>query len=116
MITNKDLRDFAVLTRLACYDFLNKGEYKKLGKKILKEIVKQLSLPKNSYEIRWNPGGPAGSGDHILHTDKFYLNLGDNCGFGWFFGENVMAGTIIMEKQIIKYLGVSWYQKMDLMI
>lgn len=72
------------MTRLACYNDEIKKEYKSLGRRILKEIVKELGLQKGEYDIRWNPGGIAISGDHILHTDKIYIMLDDNCGSGWF--------------------------------
>jgi hypothetical protein len=94
MITNKSLHRFVALTKLAVYDNsgdrecgpgLYKEEYKKLGRKILKYIAEQLQLPKDAYEIRWNPGGIACSGDHTLHTDHVYVSLHDNLGSGWFY-------------------------------
>jgi hypothetical protein len=88
-ITTKQLARFVALTRLACYDYHNKEEYKKLGRKILKYIAEQMQLPKESYEIRWNPGGIACSGDHTLHTDRIYVALHDNIGSGWFYWRTV---------------------------
>lgn len=87
MVKASDISRFIVLTREAVYDHtgLKKEEYKKLGRKILREIVKMMNLPKGEYEIRWNPGGIACSGDHILHTPWFYLSLDDNIGMGWFY-------------------------------
>ena len=85
MITTTARQNFVTMTRLACYNEEIKAEYKKLGRRILKEIVKELGLQKGEYEIRWNPGGIACSGDHTLHTDKIYVALHDNIGSGWFY-------------------------------
>ena len=84
-ITEPQLRRFVTLTRKACYNEVNKEEYKKLGRRILKELAETMGLQKGEYDIRWNPGGIACSGDHTLHTDWFYLDLSDNLGSGWFY-------------------------------
>src|SRR5271165_5277282 len=84
-ITQKELERFVELRSEACYDYLNKEEYRKLGRKILKYIAEQMGLQKGEYDIRFNPGGQACSGDHTLHTDKVYLALHDNIGSGWFY-------------------------------
>ena len=84
-LNNKHLQRFVELTKQACYNYWLKQEYRNLGRRILKFIVEQLGLAKGEFDIRWNPGGVACSGDHILHTDKFYLALHDNIGLGWFF-------------------------------
>jgi len=44
-----------------------------------------MGLTEGQYDIRWNAGGQACSGDHILHTDRVYLALHDNIGSGWFY-------------------------------
>jgi len=85
MITTTARKNFAVMTRLACYNEDFKDQYKKLGRRILKEIAKLMGLKKGEFDIRWNPGGIACSGDHTLHTDKIYVALHDNCGTGWFY-------------------------------
>lgn len=85
MITKNELIEFANHCGKCGYDAERKEKYRKLGRKILREIVKLLGLQKGEYEIRWNPGGIAVDGDHILHTEKFYLSLDDNLGSGWFF-------------------------------
>lgn len=84
-ISPSELKRFVILTKSACHDYLNKEEYRKLGRKILKYIAEQMGLQKGEFDIRWNPGGDACSGDHTLHTDKIYLALHDNIGLGWFY-------------------------------
>jgi hypothetical protein len=95
-VTKQHLQRFVELTREAVYDQSGDGEYncglgnlkkeyRNLGRRILKHIAEQMELAPGSYEIRWNPGGIACSGDHTLHTDKVYLALHDNIGLGWFY-------------------------------
>ncbi len=66
----------------AAGDHLNKMEFKKDSKKFLRDAAKQLELIKGSYDIRYNEGGIACSGDAILHSDGLYLHLND-FGFYW---------------------------------
>lgn len=84
-ITQQELVRFVELTNLARNDYYNKQEYRNLGRKILKYIAKALNLQKGDYEIRFNAGGQACSGDNILHHKNFYLNLSDNLNSGWFY-------------------------------
>lgn len=84
-VTEKELKRFVSLTKGASYNVDLKDEYKRLGKKILKEIAEKMGLLPSEYDIRWNPGGIACSGDHTLHTDYVYLALHDNSGAGWFY-------------------------------
>jgi hypothetical protein len=93
-IKQSELERFVYLSSNCSYDNsgegecglgLKKDEYRKLGRRILKSLADILGLQKGEYDIRWNPGGIACSGDHTLHTDWFYLGLSDNLGVGWFF-------------------------------
>lgn len=84
-ITQSQLVRFVNLTRAACYNEELKEEYRKLGKKILKALADLIGLQKGEFDIRWNPGGIACSGDHTLHTDRIYVALHDNIGSGWFY-------------------------------
>jgi hypothetical protein len=91
-ITEKQLKRFVWLSSNASGDAVPgslKGEYKNLGRKILKYIAEQMKLLKGAYEIRWNPGGTACSGDHCLHTNKVYVALDDNLSCGWFYWRTV---------------------------
>lgn len=83
--TQSQLNRFIALTREACYDYVNKQEYRRLGRKILKELREKLGLNDENCDIRFNPGGIACSGDHTLHGDKIYVALHDNIGSGWFY-------------------------------
>ena len=85
MITQKQINRFVTLTREAVYNEEKKAEYRRLGRKILTEIANLMGLQKGEYDIRWNPGGIACSGDHTLHTDRVYVALHDNLGSGWFY-------------------------------
>lgn len=84
-ISNKEIVSFVELTRTAQYDYHNKVKFRNLGRKILKWIAYSLQLPPAQFQIRFNPGGMACSGDHVLHHDNFYLNLSDNTNSGWFY-------------------------------
>jgi len=84
-IKHADLVEFVRLTRDAIDDYINKQQYRSLGRKILKEIAKSIGLKTGEFDIRWNPGGQACSGDHVLHADYFYLALHDNLASGWFY-------------------------------
>jgi hypothetical protein len=43
--------------------------------RLLKLIAGGLGLEKADYDLRWNPGGPAVSGDACLHSDRIFVNL-----------------------------------------
>ena len=84
-ITKSKLALFAKLANSSQYNMDLKKEFKSLGKAILTELANELNLADGTYEIRFNPGGIAISGDNILHADTFYVNMSDNCGAGWFY-------------------------------
>lgn len=82
-ITLTELSRFVYFANHSSYDYHNKEEYRKLGRRILKSIAEQMGLAKGEFDIRWNPGGIAVSGDHTLHTDKVYLHLSGE--LSWFY-------------------------------
>lgn len=84
-ITRSELNEFVYLTKAAQCDYIRKERYRKLGRKILSALAKHMKLQRGEYDIRWNPGGVACSGDHTLHANWFYLALHDNCGLGQFY-------------------------------
>lgn len=52
-----------------------KDEFKRLGKKLAREIAKVLGLSAGSYDVRYNPGGVAVCGDIHLHGECIYIAL-----------------------------------------
>ena len=112
---NNKLQIAVQKAKLAGYNEEEKAEYKRLALSYLRELAKKLELPRGSYNIRFNPGGIAVSGDAIFHHDKFYFVIsecgamwrrckgqkdytgGQNlwlCGFGFNFADNDVIGTI----------------------
>jgi len=64
----------------------SKAKFLRDGKAILRDLAKALGLQEGSYEVRHNAGGPAVSGEAILHGDWIYVQLGQSChdmGFMW---------------------------------
>ena len=59
------------------YDYLNKKAFARAARSFLRDVAKRLTLPKGSFDIRYNEGGIAGSGDAILHGESFYVHLND---------------------------------------
>jgi hypothetical protein len=53
----------------------DKERYKKLAFSFLRALAKKLALQKGDYDIRFNAGGPAVSGEATLHHKKFYLQF-----------------------------------------
>lgn len=82
-ITQNEISRYVFLASNSSYNDNNKVEFKKLGRKILKYVANQLGLI--NYNIRFNAGGIAVSGDNILHDERFYLALHDNLGSGSFY-------------------------------
>lgn len=54
---------------------LAKRTFHSHGKSFLSLLAKELSLPPGSYSLRANLGGPAGSGELILHAERLYVQL-----------------------------------------
>jgi hypothetical protein len=82
---NEELARMSYLASRCGYNEELKGEYRWLGRRVLKALATALGLAPGQYDIRWNPGGIAVSGDHRLHSDKLYVAMDDNCGFGFFY-------------------------------
>lgn len=70
----------------ACVAGAPKGEFRRLGRRVLQRLADDLKLPKGSYEICFNPGGVAVTGESILHHERIYVHLGwDMSGNGFFY-------------------------------
>jgi len=68
------------------YNADKKEQFAKQGKVLLRRIAAKLELPKGSYDIRYNAGGIAVSGDVTLHSNSLYIQfsqsaLGPDYGF-----------------------------------
>lgn len=52
-----------------------KNRFHSMGRSRLKTLAMALALPPGSYTIRSNKGGTAVSGELILHTETFYVQV-----------------------------------------
>jgi hypothetical protein len=59
----------------ASYNEQVKATFKKEGMALLRKTVKLLGLAKVSYDLRYNAGGIAVSGDCTLHSETFYVTF-----------------------------------------
>lgn len=97
----------AVILSLLCkcgYAEANKAEFKRAGMSLLRTVAKNMGLAKGTYNVRYNAGGIAVSGECTLHADDFYVQIsadidlgilvrsckgqkdytgGGNCWYGW---------------------------------
>ena len=66
------------------YNYAGKEAFKRAGMKFLRDTVKVLGWVKDTYDIRYNAGGIAVSGDCRLHADSVYVtfNADDFSGMG----------------------------------
>lgn len=75
----KDLRGAPVLVTLAHrgvdFDAAAKNAFHSEGQKAMRALAKALQLESSQYEVRSCRGGPAVSGEIILHTEKCYVQL-----------------------------------------
>lgn len=51
----------------------------KAARAACRKLARALMLPKNSFKISTNYGGPAVSGETTLHTTTFYLQISQSC-------------------------------------
>ena len=59
-----------------------KDAFHRKARAVLKALAGELGLDKNDVDIRSNKGGPAVSGEVVLHTDRFYLQVSQSTGPG----------------------------------
>jgi hypothetical protein len=71
-----NLKSITILAQTAGYNDENKRKFKKVSMNFLKSLAEKLELPEGSYDIRYNPGGIAVSGEATLHHENFYFQLG----------------------------------------
>ena len=70
------------LARKSGYNDVVKERYRVEAMAFLRKLAKKLKLVKGEYEIRYNRGGIAVSGEATLHHDKFYLQFSES-GVMW---------------------------------
>ena len=73
------LKTAITLAANASYDYHTKEAWRAKGLAVLRRLAKDLGLAKGTYDIRFNAGGIAVSGDAILHSDTIYIHLGASC-------------------------------------
>ena len=62
----------------ASYDYFTKRAWRSKGTAVLRKLAKDLGLVKGTYDVRFNTGGDAVSGEAILHTDHIYICITSN--------------------------------------
>lgn len=62
-----------------------KYRFKQLGGKVLRRLAKDLGLPQGSYEVRYNAGGSAVTGESTLRANGIYVHLGWDFGSGLYY-------------------------------
>ena len=63
------------------------------GKRVLRIIAKSLEIPDEIYEIRYNRGGPAVSGDLVLHSDHVYIMFNADHVCDWILYRSCLSRT-----------------------
>ena len=61
------------------YNATAKREFELAAKAAVRRAARILGLQQGTYDIRWNPGGIAVSGEVTLHHDRFYLQIEQSC-------------------------------------
>jgi hypothetical protein len=75
-----DTRTLARLSRAAPYDDGAKAKWKRAAMAAMRQMAKDLNLPKGTFSVRWNAGGIAVPGDATLHSDDVYVTIGTDIG------------------------------------
>jgi len=81
MIADKSLREFVETAKDAnlSYNHDGKERWHRLAKQVAKALAKKLGLRNGEYDIRYNRGGIAVSGETYLHADWIYVQLDISC-------------------------------------
>jgi len=54
-------------------DYFRKQSFHRAARTFLKSLAAALALPVGSYELRTSPGGPAVTGETVLHGEHLYV-------------------------------------------
>lgn len=76
------IKSLISLAGTARYHDENKQKYRAKSLAFVRVVAKAIGVEKGSYDVRFNAGGIAGSGDTVLHHERFYLHIND-CGCHW---------------------------------
>lgn len=60
-----------------CVPGSSKGEFRRLSRRVLLAVAAGLGLSPGSYDLRFNAGGPAVSGEATLHAETLYVQISD---------------------------------------
>lgn len=69
----------AFLDVVTKYTSAKKGLFHSRGKRVLLELAQKLGYGPNDFDVRSNKGGPAVSGEVILHSDSLYVQFSQSC-------------------------------------
>lgn len=69
----------SVLGQTTAYDSHLKQAFKQEAMRALRKLAKDLGLEKGTYDIRFNAGGIAVSGEATLHAEHIYVQIGQSC-------------------------------------
>lgn len=72
-MTERELLRLANVSTLCGYNVDHKKEFRRLSRKMLKELADLTQL--GSADLRWNEGGIAVSGEATLHADNIYIQV-----------------------------------------
>ncbi len=73
-----NIKALVAIAKLASYNEENKKKFKRAAKKWLADIAKRMEFPEGSFDIRFNEGGPAVSGEGTLHSEQVYVQVSDS--------------------------------------
>lgn len=61
------------------YDGDRKALFKKEAMRLLRRLARALNLERSNYDLRYNAGGVAVSGEATLHADECYVQISQSC-------------------------------------
>ena len=64
------------------YDAAAKARFRDLAMRVQRDLAQRLGLAAGSYDLRWNEGGVAVSGEATLHGDHLYVQISQSCMSG----------------------------------
>jgi hypothetical protein len=70
------------------YNETAKAEFRQKAMLYLRNLAKEMGLQKGTYDVRWNEGGIAVSGEATLHGEHIYVQLEQGSMQGMFMYRN----------------------------